>query len=75
MMIKNIALLFVLTFLTSSFLIGTLVVKAESRTIVVPDDYRTLTSGLENALDGDTVFVKSGVYYERIVIDVQVSLL
>ena len=38
------------------------IVKAEVRTIVVPDDYSTIFLAIENANDGDTIFVKSGNY-------------
>ncbi|MGD2066814.1 MAG: NosD domain-containing protein [Candidatus Bathyarchaeota archaeon] len=37
-------------------------VKAEARTIVVPDDYSNIFLAIENANDGDTVFVKRGNY-------------
>jgi nitrous oxidase accessory protein NosD len=36
--------------------------KATPKTIVVPDDYATISLAIENALEGDTVFVKKGVY-------------
>ncbi len=39
--------------------------KADSRTIVVPTDYSTITEAINNAVDGDSVFVKSGVYHEN----------
>ena len=37
-------------------------VKAESKTIVVPDDYATIQEAVDAASEGDTVFVKSGTY-------------
>lgn len=37
-------------------------VKADATTIVVPDDYSTIQAAINNAAEGDTVFVKSGVY-------------
>jgi hypothetical protein len=40
-------------------------VQAESRTIVVPDDYPTISSAIGNATDGDTIFVKKGTYEEN----------
>jgi parallel beta-helix repeat protein len=42
------------------------VAKAESRTIVVPDDYQTIAAALGNATDGDIVVVKKGTYDEPI---------
>jgi hypothetical protein len=39
--------------------------KATSKTLVVPDDYPTVSLAIENALSGDTIFVKSGIYPEK----------
>jgi nitrous oxidase accessory protein len=51
-------------------------VSAESRTIVVPDDYPTISSAIENASDGDTIFVKKGTYQEQsIEINKSISLI
>lgn len=41
------------------------IAKAVSRTIVIPDDFPTLSSAIENALGGDIVFVKKGTYQEQ----------
>lgn len=60
-MSKNIVLLLVLVFLTVLCLILPVPVKATSKTIVVPDDFPTLSSAIENALEGDTIFVKKGI--------------
>jgi nitrous oxidase accessory protein len=59
---KSIALLLVLVFLTASCIIAPLPVKAGSRTIVVPDDYPTISSAVGNATAGDMIFVKKGIY-------------
>ncbi|MEM2108783.1 MAG: NosD domain-containing protein [Candidatus Bathyarchaeia archaeon] len=40
-------------------------VKAGPKTIVVPDDYSTIEAAIENAADGDTIFVKKGIYEEN----------
>jgi len=37
-------------------------VEAEAKTIVVPEDYSTIQEAIGNADEGDTVFVKNGVY-------------
>ena len=49
-------------------------VKAESKTIVVPDDYEAIQEAVDAASEGDTVFVKSGEYTESVSIDVAISL-
>jgi parallel beta-helix repeat protein len=43
-------------------------------TIIVPDDYPTIQEAINNAIDGDTVFVKAGTYYEHVVVNKTVSL-
>ena len=62
---KSIALLLVLVFLMASSVATPLPVKAESKTIIVPDDYLTIEAAIESAADGDTIFVKRGIYEEN----------
>jgi nitrous oxidase accessory protein len=75
---KILALLLALFFLISIFTFQPVTVKAQARTLVVPDQYPTIQSAVGNASDGDTVFVKRGVYLENsytgIVIDKPISL-
>ena len=47
---------------------GTRHVKAEPSPITVPDDYPTLQEAINSANEGDTIYVKSGTYYEHITI-------
>ncbi|MBN1244592.1 hypothetical protein JXA31_03265 [Candidatus Bathyarchaeota archaeon] len=39
--------------------------KADPLTIIVPDDYATIAAAIGNAIDGDTIFVKTGIYEEE----------
>jgi parallel beta-helix repeat protein len=48
--------------------------RTESATIVVPDDFPTIQEAINNAVDGDTVFVKTGTYYEHVVVNKTLSL-
>ena len=48
--------------------------KTEPATIVVPDDYPTIQEAINAASDGDTVFVRSGTYYENVIVNKSVSL-
>jgi parallel beta-helix repeat protein len=62
---KGFVFLFVLFFLMASCLTVPLPVNAGSRTLVVPDDYSTISSAIGNATDGDTILVKKGTYEEK----------
>ena len=45
-----------------------------SETIVVPQDYPTITDAVSHALAGDTILVQSGVYNENVQIDKPLTL-
>jgi hypothetical protein len=64
-MARSAALLLILVLLTSSCLFMSLPAKADSKTIVVPDDYSTIQEAVDAANEGDTVFVKKGNYQEE----------
>ena len=71
---KTFTMLVVLFFVAASCRVMPLSVKAESKTIVVPDDYPTIQAAIDNATDGDTIFVKKGVYVENPVVNKSISL-
>ncbi|WNZ30087.1 MAG: right-handed parallel beta-helix repeat-containing protein [Candidatus Bathyarchaeota archaeon] len=50
------------------------IVNARPSTLVVPDVYSTIQNAIDNADDGDIVYVKSGEYLEYLVVDKSVSL-
>jgi len=62
---KNRAVTLVLVLLAASCLVAVLPATAESRTLVVPDDYPTITAAIGNATDGDTILIKKGTYDEQ----------
>jgi nitrous oxidase accessory protein len=64
-MARSAALLLILVLLTSSCLFISLPAKADSKTIVVPDDYSSIQEAIDVANEGDTVFVKKGNYQEE----------
>ena len=45
-----------------------------SKTLTVPDDYPTITAAIANASQGDTVFVKSGVYNENPTVNKSIAI-
>ena len=49
-------------------------VKTEPATIIVPDDYPTIQEAINNADEGDAIFVRSGIYYENLSVNKSVSL-
>ncbi len=59
---KTAGLLFASFLITASFAVALPTVQAASRTLVVPDHYYTIQAAIDSASDGDTVFVKKGVY-------------
>jgi len=44
------------------------------KTIIVPDDYPTIQEAINNASNGDIVYVRQGVYFENIILNKTVSL-
>ena len=75
---KRFASRFVLLFILCSALVSLPkinVAKAEPNTIVVPDDYTTIQEAIDNAAEGDTIYVKKGIYHENIGIAKPISLI
>jgi parallel beta-helix repeat protein len=50
-------------------------VKAIPNIIYVPDDYAKIQWAIDNATEGGTIFVRSGIYYENIVINKSITLM
>ncbi|MCW8801946.1 MAG: right-handed parallel beta-helix repeat-containing protein, partial [Candidatus Bathyarchaeota archaeon] len=50
-------------------------VNAEQNTVVVPDDYVSIQEAIDNSLVGGTVYVRSGLYHENLVINKSLSLI
>ena len=71
---KWMVLVFVVAFLTASC-IAFQPVKADSRAIVVPDDYATIQSAVDVAQDGDRIYVRNGVYHENLKVNKSISLI
>ncbi len=62
---KHIAVILVLTSLTASLMMAAQPTKASPQTIIVPDDYPTITDAIGNATDGTTIYVRQGTYQEH----------
>lgn len=41
---------------------------------IVPDQYLTIQEAINNAAEGDTIFVRNGIYYEHVVVNKSISL-
>lgn len=57
--------------LSSAFNIQTV----KAGTITVPDNFPTIQGAINHALNGDTIFVRSGTYYEDVVMNKSISLI
>jgi parallel beta-helix repeat protein len=49
--------------------------RVESLSVIVPDDFGIIQEAINNANEGDTIFVRSGYYFENVVVNKTVSLL
>jgi parallel beta-helix repeat protein len=47
---------------------------ADPITIIVPDNYTTIQGAINNASSGATIFVRTGTYYEHVVINKTITL-
>jgi parallel beta-helix repeat protein len=47
---------------------------ASARVITVPDDFLTIQGAINDASDGDSVVVRTGIYHEHVVVNKTVSL-
>jgi parallel beta-helix repeat protein len=61
--------------LTSMLTLAFNIQQVNAGTITVPDDYPTIQEAINNANEGDTIFVRNGIYYEHIVVSKTVSLI
>ncbi len=60
---KTFALVLIGLFLISIVSFQPATAKAQTRTLVVPDQYPTIQDAINNASAGDTVYVKNGTYF------------
>jgi len=49
--------------------------KSSGSTITVPDDFPTIQAAAGNASDGDTIFIRAGLYNESVTLDKALTLL
>jgi len=50
------------------------IINCEAWDIVVPDDYPTIQEAVDNAVNGFRIFVRTGVYFENIIINKSIML-
>jgi len=68
------AVLYLLLFSFLSITLNIKPAKTEPATITVPDDYLTIQEAINAANPGDTIYVKSGIYNENIVVNKTIQL-
>ena len=49
-----------------------MVVPVFSTTINIPDDFPTIQEGFDASVDGDTVLVAQGIYYENLILETEI---
>jgi nitrous oxidase accessory protein NosD len=71
--VKNILFAFalLLVFAVSVSLVG---ISSAAATIYVPDDYSLIQDAVNAATEGDTIVVRSGTYFENVVVNKPLSL-
>ena len=72
--VSALVVIFLLCFVWGAFL-NSPTVNGEPKMIFVPEDFDSIQEAIDNALDGDTVYVKSGEYHENIRINKPISLI
>jgi parallel beta-helix repeat protein len=48
---------------------------AQAKTIVVPDDFQSIQEAINNANEGDVIFVRNGTYYENVFVNKTIMLI
>lgn len=61
-MVKALTIILTIIILGSIFILQSASLDAHHRTIVVPEDYSTIQDAVDSANEGDTIYVKRGVY-------------
>jgi parallel beta-helix repeat protein len=73
-MTRSLSWLLVTLLLVSAIVFAIKVKPAKAGTLAVPDDFLTIQDAINHANEGDTVFVRTGTYYGRVIVNKTVSL-
>ncbi len=71
----HIVMIIVLILITSALKTKIQTGKAQPNFITVPDDYTKIQWAIENATAGDTVYVRSGIYFEHLKVNKPLTLI
>ena len=72
---KKIVSRLLLIVLAAAFSFNVQLTKSKAVTIIVPDDYPTVQWAINNASEGDIIYVRAGVYNETLTINKSISLI
>jgi nitrous oxidase accessory protein len=71
---RTVTLLLIFLLLLST--LSLFLAKAESHNVTVPDDYPTIAAAIGNSSNGDTIFIREGIYQEHtLVINKSITLI
>jgi parallel beta-helix repeat protein len=68
------ASLIIIAFTITAFLAVFQPTTAQNNILIVPDEFPTINQAIQNATDGDNIFIKEGIYNETLVIDKQLNI-
>jgi parallel beta-helix repeat protein len=71
---ESVSVILLAMLITSALTFAYHIQPVRARTITVPDDYSTIQEAINAATSGGTVYVKSGKYYENVIVNKAVSL-
>jgi nitrous oxidase accessory protein len=71
---RTVSIIVLTIFAVSILAVSNNIKKVNAEEITVPDDFSTIQEAINNANEGDIIFVRNGTYYEHVIVNKTVSL-